>query len=80
MGGQSLVSISDGLEAVGHDVFVEGVKEDLLGTLAINSNTDLAAGNVGGGNEVVEGLLVDGLEGTGAGALLGGVRDSCKKI
>lgn len=46
VGGESLVGFGEGFEAVGHDLLIEGVKEDLLGTLTVNGNADLAAGNV----------------------------------
>lgn len=78
VGGELLVGTGEGLKAVSHNFLIEGVKEDDLGALTISGNTDLAASNVRGGHDVVKGLVVDGLKGTGAGSLLGGVGDSCK--
>jgi hypothetical protein len=76
VGGESLVGISEGLKTVGHDFLVEGIKEDNLGTLSVNGLTNLAAGDEGGGNDVVKGGVVDSLEGTGTGSGLGSVGDS----
>ena len=78
VGGELLVGTGEGFKAVSHNFLIEGVKEDNLGALTVLGNTDLATGNVRGGNDVVKGLHVDSLKGTGAGSLLGGVGDSCK--
>jgi len=73
--GESLVSVGEGLKTVGHDLSVEGVKEDLLLALSVNGDADLAAGHEGGGHDIVKDGVVDSLEGTGAGSLLGSVGD-----
>jgi hypothetical protein len=75
VGGELLISIGHSLKTGSHKVLVEGVEEDGLVLLAFTGDADLAAVDVGGSADVSESLGVDGLEGAGTGALLGGVVD-----
>ena len=75
VGGELGVSVLEALKAGLHNLTVEGVKVDLLDLSALGGHADLAGGNAGGGNNIVKDSLVDGLEGTGAGSLLGSVGD-----
>ena len=75
VGGELGVSVEEGVKAGLHNLTVEGVKEDLLDLAAFSGHAELAAGNAGGGNDVVKDGAMDGLEGAGAGSLLGSVGD-----
>lgn len=76
VGGELGVSVRKSLKTGFHDFTVKGVKEDLLGALALNRDASLTAGNEGRRHDVVKDCLVDCLEGTGARALLSSVHDS----
>jgi len=75
VGGELGVGVGEGVETGLHNLTVEGVKEDLLDLAALNGRLELAASDVGGGHDVVKDGGVHGLEGAGAGSLLGSVGD-----
>jgi hypothetical protein len=76
VGGELGVNVGKGLEAALHVFTVKGVKVDLLDVAAFDGDAGLATGDGGGGDNVVEDGVVDGLEGAGTGSLLAGVGDS----
>jgi hypothetical protein len=76
VGGQLVVSVSNGVKTGSHDLNIEGVKADLVVLLAFNSDANETAGNTGGGNNVVEDSSVDSGESAGAGSLLGSMVNS----
>jgi len=75
VGGELGVGVGKGVKAGLHNLTIKGVKEDLLDLAAFSGHADLTAGDAGGGNDVVKDGGVHGLEGTGAGSLLGSVGD-----
>ena len=76
VGGQLGVSVGNGVKTGGHEVGIEGVQEDLLGALAFGGNTDGAASDHRGGDDVIKDGLVDGGKGAGTGSLLACVVES----
>ena len=59
VGGELGVSVRKSLKTGFHDFTVKGVKEDLLGALALNRDASLTAGNEGRRHDVVKDCLVD---------------------
>jgi hypothetical protein len=76
VGGQLGVSVGNGVKTGSHEVGIEGVQEDLLGALAFGGNTDGAAGDARGGDDIIKDSLVNGSQGAGTGSLLAGVVES----
>ena len=75
MSGELLVGVGHGVELLLNDSLVQRVQVDGLGVARDSADALASANDAGGDNDVVEGGLVHGLEGTGAGTLLAGVSD-----